>query len=458
MSCVPRQAPISGQRKMRNRGRARNASTRHTCGARARNARGMLAAVFAFLFAYAHAAVAETLVLLRPDAVFTAEDETRHVGWHVLVRDDRIAAVGPGLTVPENAEVIDLPGTTLLPGLIDVHSHLFLHPYNEALWDHQVLRESSAERTLRAGVQARSTLYAGFTSLRDLGTEGVGTADTALKQAIEQSLIEGPRLQVATRAIVALGAYGPRRRDYAISSLPQGAEEASGVDGIVAAVRRQVADGADWIKIYADFELGRQGETLPTFSAEELKAAIDTAHALGRKVAVHASADVAMQRAANARADTIEHGSAGTSATFELMRDRGTIYVPTLTQVEYYARYFEGYRPGETAATPNMARSERAFRAARDAGVTIANGSDAGVYPHGENYRELQWMVKLGMRPAEALLAATRTGARVLGEEDIGRLAPGLIADIIAVQGDPVEDIDAVSQVTFVMKGGKRIR
>ncbi|MGA1677399.1 MAG: amidohydrolase family protein [Pseudomonadales bacterium] len=431
---------------------------KHARGAGARRVPGFLAAVCALLLASAHSAIAETLVLLRPDAVFTAEDETRHIGWQVLVRDDRIAAVGPSLTAPENAEVIDLPGTTLLPGLIDVHSHLFLHPYNEALWDHQVLRESSAERTLRAGVQARATLYAGFTSLRDLGTEGVGSADAALKQAIEQSLIEGPRLHVATRAIVALGAYGPRRRDYAISSLPQGAEEASGVDGIVAAVRRQVADGADWIKIYADFELGRQGETLPTFSAEELKAAIDTAHALGRKVAVHASADVAMQRAADARADTIEHGSAGTSATFELMRDRGTIYVPTLTQVEYYARYFEGYRPGETAVTANMARSERAFRAALDAGVTIANGSDAGVYPHGENYRELQWMVKLGMRPAEALLAATRTSARVLGDEDIGRLAPGLIADIIAVQGDPVEDIDAVSQVTFVMKGGKRIR
>lgn len=414
--------------------------------------------ILALLAALACSAAARAEpILLKPDRVFTADDKLAHPGWSVLVEGERITAVGPDLAAPAGARVIALPGTTLIPGLIDLHSHLFLHPYNETLWDDQVLKEPLAYRTARAVAQARTTLEAGFTTLRDLGTEGAGDADTGLKRAIEEGIVPGPRLAIANRAIVAAGAYGPARKAYAIDELPQGAQEVSGVDQAVEAVRRQAAAGADWIKIYADYRVGPDGSARATFSQAELDAMVAAAHDLGRPVAVHAATDEGMRRAALAGVQTIEHGYGGTEATFKLMAAKGVAYVPTLTASEATSTYFQNYVAGQTPPTPAMQNAARAFRLARSLGVTIASGSDVGVFRHGDNARELEWMVRLGMPAPDALIAATATDARIL-DKPVGRIAPGLLADLVAVRGDPTADISATRQVVLVMKGGQIVK
>ena len=262
------------------------------------------------VFALTSPAAAGTL-LLRPARVF--DGTAMHEGWSVLVESDRISAAGPGLAAPAGARTIDLAGATLMPGMIEGHSHLFLHPYNETLWDDQVLHEPLALRTARAVVHAERTLKAGFTTERDLGTEGAGFADAGLKQAIDKGIVPGPRLLVATKAIVARGAYGPKGFEPGVS-IPQGAQEVAGVDETVRAVRDQIAGGADVIKFYADYHWGKGEPTRVTLSQTELDAGVAAAHDAGRPVAVHASSPEGMMRAIRAGADTIEHGYGGTPA------------------------------------------------------------------------------------------------------------------------------------------------
>lgn len=397
--------------------------------------------------------------LLRAEQVWTAEDGELHRGWLVLVEGERIAAVGAAgsFDIPAGATTIELPGMTLMPGLIDLHSHLFLHPYNEASWNDQVLKEPVPLRTLRAGVQAHDTLMAGFTTLRDLGTEGADYADVALKRAIEDRIVQGPRLFVATRAIVATGSYGPAPRGFRpdICCMPQGAEEVSGIPDIVRAVREQAGRGADWIKVYADYRWGPGGELRPTFTQAELDALVDAAHSSGRPVSAHAMTAEGMRRAVLAGADTIEHGYEGTPEVFELMAKRGVAFLPTLTAPEAIAEYSGQYVSGKTPPAPRMQQAAQAFKNALAAHVIIGNGSDVGVFAHGTNYRELEWMVRDGMTPEQALHAATVDAAKILRQEgQLGVVRKGARADLIAVPENPLKNIEAIRRVGFVMKGG----
>ena len=404
---------------------------------------------------FAAPALADT-ILLRPARVFDGVDPQPHVGWQVLVEGDKIAAVGPNVAAPAGARTVDLPGTTLTPGLIEGHSHLFLHPYNETKWDDQVLHEPLALRTARAVVHAEKTLMAGFTTERDLGTEGAGYADVGLKQAINQGIVPGPRLLVATRANVARGAYGPKGFEPGVT-IPQGAEEISGADEMTRAARDQIAAGADVIKMYADYHYLPGEPSRPTMTESEMAAGVAVAHDAGRLAAAHATTAEGMRRAALAGVDTIEHGYGGTPAVFKLMHDKGIALCPTLGASEAYARYFQGWN-GQEPAPESVQENRRSFQLAMKSGVPICMGGDVGVFAHGKNWLEMEAMQRAGMPAAQVMIAATSGNARILHLSDRGQVKPGLLADLVAIDGDPTRDVSAAEHVRFVMKGGEVVR
>ena len=410
----------------------------------------MIRIVLLLLLTAAQVALAQTTYLLRPDRVF--DGETMHEGWVVRVKDSKIDAAGPAANVPANeAEVIDLPGQTLLPGLIEGHSHLFLHPYNETSWNDQVLREARSLRTARATVHAKKTLLAGFTTVRDLGTEGADYDDVGLKQAINQGIIPGPRMIVVTRAIVATGSYGPKLSTDV--SVVQGAEEANGHDDLIRVVRSQIGHGADLIKVYADYRWGPNNEARPTFSLDELKLIVETARSSGRGVAAHASSVEGMRRATLAGCETIEHGDDGTPELFALMKKNGTALCPTLAAGDAVSQY-RGWKKGADPEPDNIKQKRKTFRQALDAGVTICAGGDVGVFSHGDNARELLMMVAYGMKPIDVLRSATSVNADVFHLTDRGRIKAGLLADLVLVSGNPDQTIGSLQQVQRVMKGG----
>lgn len=388
--------------------------------------------------------------LLKPARVF--DGDTMHEGWTVRVNGNRIESAGPAASVDAaGAKVLELPDTTLLPGLVEGHSHILLHAYNETPWNDQVAHEGLALRVARAVNHLRATLMAGFTTVRDLGTEGAAYADVELKQAVNQGIVPGPRVLASTRAIVATGSYAPK--GFALEwHVPQGAEEADGVDSLTRVVRDQIGHGADWIKLYGDYRWGPQAGAHPTFSLDEMKLAVETARSAGVPVAVHTSTAEGMRRAILAGAETIEHGDGGTPEIFKLMAEHHVALCPTLAAGDATAQY-AGWRKGQQPEPAGIARKRASFKAALDAGVTILSGSDVGVYPHGENAREIELMVAYGMSAVDALKAATSVAGRVL-HMDIGQVKSGMFADVIAVDGDPTNDISALRRVKFVMKAG----
>lgn len=414
---------------------------------------GLVSGILLLVFTSAYS---QKLTLLKPDRVF--DGQNMHEGWWVLIKDNHIEAVGESgnFKVLPNAEVLDLKGMTLMPGMIEGHSHLFLHPYNETPWNDQVLTESRAERTARAVDHARATLMAGFTTVRDLGTEGAGYDDVGLKSAIEKGVIPGPRMLVATRAIVATGSYGPKST-VTEAIIPKGAEEADGLEGITHVVRSQIGFGADVIKLYADYRWGANGEAEPTFTEEELKKAVEVASSSGRTVAVHSSTTEGLRRAIAAGVTTIEHGDGGTPELFKLMKAKGIALCPTLAATESIAGY-HGWKKGIDPDPEGVKHKHQIFTEALKAGVTILMGGDVGVFPHGDNAKEMLLMAEYGMKPIDVLRSATSVNATVFKLQNLGQIKVGYLADLVAVIGNPVDEIKAVKEVRMVWKDGKRMK
>jgi imidazolonepropionase-like amidohydrolase len=394
--------------------------------------------------------------LLQPDRVF--DGEQMRTGISVFVQKDKIVAIGPtnGIKPSSDVKVIKLPGCTLMPGLIEGHSHLLLHPYNETSWDDQVLKESDAYRVARATVHAKNTLMAGFTTVRDLGTEGAGYADVGLKKAINDGIIVGPRMLVAGRAIVATGSYGPKGFDNDFQVMI-GAEEADGAN-LVRVVRDQIGHGADFIKVYADYRWGVKGDAQPTFSVDELKLIVETAKSSGRQVVAHAVTEEAMRRAIMAGVKTIEHGDHGTLEIFTLMKEKGVGYCPTLGAVDAISTY-QGWQRGSLPEPQRIKDKRASYQAAIQAECVIVAGGDVGVFPHGDNVRELELMTEYGLMADKVMQSATSVNADMFGIGDqVGRIRENLLADILVVQGDPSKNIRDLRKVRLVMKGGVIVR
>jgi imidazolonepropionase-like amidohydrolase len=389
---------------------------------------------------------------LQADRVF--DGINMQTNWVVVVEGGMITAAGPAsqIKIPASATVQKFPGATLLPGLIEGHSHLFLYPYNITDWDTQVLKETDAYRTVRATVHARNTLLAGFTTVRDLGTEGAGYADVALKRAIQEGIVPGPRMVVAGRAIVSTGSYGPKGFDDD-SDIMLGAEPADG-DELLRVVRDQIGKGADFIKVYADYRWGPRGEDRPSFTSDELKLINEVARSSGRYLVCHAKSKEAMKRAILAGAETIEHGDYLDEEIAQLMKQHNVTYFATLGAVDAIQQY-RGWKKGVDPEPALVQQKKKGFQVALKAGVAIGMGGDVGVFHHGQNVYEMELMAEYGMKPLEILRAATSVNAKALHlEQEIGSLKPGMKADLVVVTGDPSADISHLRNIVAVMKEG----
>lgn len=392
-------------------------------------------------------------ILLKPDKVF---DGSQLRDWVVLVDGNKITYAGQasGLKRAGDINEIDLPGLTLLPGLIEGHSHILLHPYNETSWNDQVLVESHAERAIRAANHAKASLMAGITTMRDLGSEGAGYLDVGVKKAIDKGVIPGPRLLVAGPAIVATGSYGPKGFHDGVQ-VPLGAETANGYDDIIKVVRDQIGKGADFIKVYADYRWGPNGKAMPTFTQEEMELMVKIAESSGRYVVAHASTAEGMRRAILAGVETIEHGDEGNKEVFDLMKENDVAFCPTLAAGDAILQY-NGWKKGTDPDPVRIVNKKKSFKLALASGVNFCFGGDVGVYPHGDNVRELEMMVAYGMKTKEVLITATSGNAKTFHLDDqVGSIKPGLFADLVAVKGNPTTNISDLRKVHFVMKDGE---
>ncbi|MEP2687356.1 metal-dependent hydrolase family protein [Maribacter dokdonensis] len=390
--------------------------------------------------------------ILKPDRVFDGTE--MHENWVVLVEENLITYAGKlsGIDLPDHTTEIELEGTTLMPGIIEGHSHILLHPYNETDWNDQVLKESPVERAVRATVHVKNSLLAGVTTMRDLGAEGAGYTDVYVKKTIENGIIDGPRLLVAGPAIVATGAYGPKGFHDGVT-VPLGAEATSGVDNCITTVRRQMGNGADLIKIYADYRWTPGADSKPTFLQEEIDAMVATATTAGKYVVAHASTPEGMKKAILGGVETIEHGDGGTAEIFEMMKEKGVGLCPTLAAGDAITQY-RGWNKSTDPEPERIQQKRKSFKMALDSGVQIVFGGDVGVFPHGENYREMELMVDYGMKPLDVLISATSNNAKMFHLNQLGNLKKGFLADIIAVEGNPTRDISVIKNVSFVMKDG----
>lgn len=372
----------------------------------------------------------------------------------VLVQGDRIKAVGKSVDHPQGARVLDLGDVTLMPGMIDAHVHLFLHPGAEDL---QTVEESVPWRTILAEKAAKDDLMGGFTAERDMGTEGAGSADTAVRNAINRDLIPGPRLRISGNAIDILGGHEDANRYNPAQRVLSNADYANSAEQIVEVMREQHKEGSDFAKIYEtgpDRMIDGMLHTPYQYTAEQLKAAVDESHRMGTLVAVHAMGEPGTLFAAEAGVASIDHATQLSDETIRLMKEKGIFAVPTFAIFEYFATHRESQ--DQAAAEAEMLGYKiKEFRKQVAAGVPFAVGSDVGPFPHGTQAREMVLMVQYGMTPAAVLQADMINGAKLLQwAGKIGELKPGYFADVIAVKGNPLEDISAVTQVSFVMKGG----
>jgi len=394
----------------------------------------------------------QNIYYLTADRLF--DGEAIHEGWAVVVSGKKIVSVGPKekINAPANSIKINYPNSTLLPGLIEGHSHLLLYPYNITDWDTQVLKETDSYRTARATVHAKNTLMAGFTTARDLGTEGAGYSDVALKRAINEGIIPGPRLLVAGRAIVSTGSYGPKGYDNDMQIM-LGAEAADGND-LIRVVRDQIGKGADFIKVYADYRWGLKGDDQPSFTLDELKLINEVTRSSGRVMVCHAKSKEAIRRAVLAGAETIEHGDFIDAEIANLMKEHKVTYIPTIAAVDMITQY-RGWKKGSQPEPTAIINKKKSFKEAIASGVAIGMGGDVGVFPHGENALEIELMVEYGLPIMDALKAATSVNAKTFHlDKELGYIKDGFTADLVIVSGDPSKIISDLRKTKVVMKDG----